>query len=456
MPVYRVGVDIGGTFTDFVLVDETTGTMHFAKELTSPHDPSEAVLSGVRTLLAAHRVPLTSVDSIVHGTTLCTNAVIERRGAPTGLLTTRGFVDLLDLGRERRYDLFDLRLKFPAPLVARAQRRELGERVRYDGVVLEALDLAEVDAAVDDLVQAHGIEALAVCLLHAYVNPRHEEQVRDRVRMRHPDLAVSTSAEVFPFAGEYERFTTTAMNAYVQPMVDRYLTRLQSALAADGFRGTLYVMTSAGGTMTLDTARRFPVRLLESGPVAGALMSATAGRQIGRPDLLSFDMGGTTAKGCIILDHAAPEEVRVRGRANARVQARQRSARPRPLHRHGGDRRRRRQHRGGGCSRPAARGPAERGRGSGTGVLRTRREAADLDRRKPAAWLSRSGILQRRPDAPRSRRQPGRQSRTASPASSASTRPRRRGASTKSSTKMSRARSACTRPSAASTIAAAA
>ena len=304
MSVYRVGVDIGGTFTDFVLVDEATGTMHFAKELTSPHDPSEAVLAGIRALLAAHKVPLASVDSIVHGTTLCTNAVIERRGAATGLLTTRGFIDLLDLGRERRYDLFDLRLKFPAPLVARARRRELGERVRYDGVVLEALDLVEVDAAVDDLVQSHGIEALAVCLLHAYVNPRHEEQVRDRVRARHPDLAVSTSAEVFPFAGEYERFTTTTMNAYVQPMVDRYLTRLERALAADGFRGTLYVMTSAGGTMTLETARRFPVRLLESGPVAGALMSATAGRQIGRPDLLSFDMGGTTAKGCIILDHA--------------------------------------------------------------------------------------------------------------------------------------------------------
>jgi len=301
MSVYRVGVDIGGTFTDFVLVDETTGTMHFGKELTSPHDPSEAVLGGIRSLLAAHQVPLASVDSIVHGTTLCTNAVIERRGALTGLITTRGFVDLLDLGRERRYDLFDLRLKFPAPLVARSRRREIGERVRYDGVVLQPVDLAEVDTAVDELVQTHGIEALAVCLLHAYVNPQHEEQVRDRVRARQPALAVSTSAEVFPFAGEYERFTTTTMNAYVQPMVGRYLRRLEDALRADGFLGTLDVMTSAGGTMTLDTACRFPVRLLESGPVAGALMSAAVGRQTGRPDLLSFDMGGTTAKGCIVL-----------------------------------------------------------------------------------------------------------------------------------------------------------
>ena len=303
MSLHRVGVDIGGTFTDFVLVNEATGTMHFAKELTTPRDPSEAVLAGIRDLLVTHHVPLASVSAIVHGTTLATNAVIERRGATTGLLTTRGFRDLLDLARERRYDLFDLRLRFPAPLVPRVQRRELGERVRYDGEVLQPLDLREVDAAVDDLVQAHGIEALAVCLLHAYVNPRHEEQVRDRVRARHPALAVSTSAEVFPFAGEYERFTTTTINAYVQPMVDRYLTRLEQALRADGFRGTLYVMTSAGGTMTLDTARRFPVRLLESGPVAGALMSATVGRQIGRPDLLSFDMGGTTAKGCILLDH---------------------------------------------------------------------------------------------------------------------------------------------------------
>ncbi len=303
MSVYRVGIDIGGTFTDFVLVDERTGAMHFAKQLTTPRDSSVAVLAGVRDLLAARGVPIAEVQSIVHGTTLPTNAVIERRGAVTGLLTTRGFGDVLDLARERRYDLFDLRLTFPAALIPRTLRREVGERVRYDGEALQPLDLVEVERAVGELVEAHRIESLAVCLLHAYINPAHEDRIRALVRERFPHLSVSTSAEVFPFMGEYARFTTTTINAYVQPMMDRYLSRLESELALEGFGGTLYVMTSAGGTMTLATARRFPVRLLESGPVAGALMSATIGRQLGAPDLLAFDMGGTTAKGCIILGH---------------------------------------------------------------------------------------------------------------------------------------------------------
>ena len=303
MAVYRVGIDIGGTFTDFVLVDEETGAMRFAKELTTPRDPSAAVLTGVRDLLAAHGVSIGQVESIVHGTTLATNAVIERRGAVTGLLTTRGFRDALDLARERRYDLFDLRAIYPAPLVPRALRREVTERLRHDGETLQALDLAEAERGLDELVPDHRIESLAICLLHAYVNPAHEESLRALACRRFPGLSVSTSADVFPFAGEYERFTTATINAYVQPMVDRYLGRLEAELAREGFRGRLYVMTSAGGTMTLDTARRYPVRLLESGPVAGALMSATLGRQLAAPDVLSFDMGGTTAKGCIILGH---------------------------------------------------------------------------------------------------------------------------------------------------------
>jgi len=303
MSSYRIGIDIGGTFTDFVLVEETSGAMRFAKALTTPRDPSECVLAGVRDLLAEHRVPIGQVQAIVHGTTLATNAVIERRGAVTGLLTTNGFGDLLDLGRETRYDLFDLRAVYPAPLVPRGLRRELTERLRYDGEVLEPLDSGEVERLLDELVHGQRVEALAVCLLHAYANPIHERQVQALARARFPRLAVSTSSEVFPFTGEYERFTTTTMNAYVQPMIDRYLDRLERELGGQGFRGRLYVMTSAGGTMTLEAARRFPVRLLESGPVAGALMSASLGRQLAAPDLLSFDMGGTTAKGCIVLDH---------------------------------------------------------------------------------------------------------------------------------------------------------
>ena len=215
MPSYRIGIDIGGTFTDFVLVREDSGAMRFAKALTTPRDPSECVVAGVRDLLAEHRVPIDQVQAIVHGTTLATNAVIERRGATTGLLTTKGFGDLLDLGRETRYDLFDLRAVYPAPLVPRGLRRELTERLRYDGEVLEPLDVAEVERVLDELVHGHHVEALSVCLLHAYANPVHEQRVQALARARFPRLAVSTSSDVFPFMGEYERFSTTTMNAYV-------------------------------------------------------------------------------------------------------------------------------------------------------------------------------------------------------------------------------------------------
>jgi N-methylhydantoinase A len=301
MAGYRIGVDIGGTFTDFVLVDEQTGAMTFAKHLTTPADPSRCVVDGVQDLASAAGVPLGAVLGVVHGTTLATNAVIERRGALTGMITTRGFGDLLDMGRERRYDLYDLRLTFPPPIVPRALRREVGERVAYDGAVAEKLDPAEAERAAAELVEGAGVEALAVCLLHAYANPVHEEQARAVIAERFPRIAVSTSADVFPYMGEFERFTTATINAYVQPLVDHYLGRLQEGLRALGFGGTLHVMNSAGGTMGLATARRYPVRMLESGPVAGALMSAAIGRQVGHADLLSFDMGGTTAKGCIVL-----------------------------------------------------------------------------------------------------------------------------------------------------------
>ena len=312
----------------------------------------------MRDLLAAHGVSIGQVESIVHGTTLATNAVIERRGAVTGLLTTRGFRDALDLARERRYDLFDLRAIYPAPLVPRAAARGDGAPPsrRRDA---QALDLAEAERGLDELVHDHRIESLAICLLHAYVNPAHEERLRALARRRFPGLSVSTSADVFPFAGEYERFTTATINAYVQPMVDRYLGRLEAELAREGFRGRLYVMTSAGGTMTLDTARRYPVRLLESGPVAGALMSATLGRQLAAPDVLSFDMGGTTAKGCIILGHEPRKKYEFEV---ARVHEFSRAADCRCVGRSSTWSRsaRGRQHRRGGRARPDPGGAAER------------------------------------------------------------------------------------------------
>ncbi len=300
---YRIGVDIGGTFTDFALFDEERAAMMIHKRLTTPDDPSEAVLAGIPVLLAQGGVAIPAVEAISHGTTLVTNAVIERKGAVTGMLVTEGFRDILDMGLEQRYDLFDLRLRFPEPLVPRGLRREVAERVRYDGSVALDLDLEGVRDAVAELVAGHGIEALAVCFLHSYANRSHEARALEAIGAAFPDLYVSTSADVFPNMREYERWTTTTINAYTQPMFDRYLGRLEDGLGALGFAGRLYITTSSGGSLAPDAARRFPVRALESGPAAGALMSAHHGRILEQPHLLSFDMGGTTAKGALIHDH---------------------------------------------------------------------------------------------------------------------------------------------------------
>ena len=301
---YRLGVDIGGTFTDFALFDERGSRLAVYKQLTTPADPSVAVIEGAAALLDRETVSMSDVDSIAHGTTLVTNSIIERRGAKTGMLVTAGFRDLLDMGFEQRYDLFDLRLTWPDPLVARRHRREVRERVAYDGAVVEPLDLEGAREAVRDLVGSAGIEALAICFLHSYANPVHEEAAGDLVREEFPGLHVSRSADIFANMREYERWTTATMNAYTQPMFDRYVERLGRGLTELGFTGQLHIMTSSGSSIVPETARRFPVRALESGPAAGALMSAYHGRGLGLPDLLSFDMGGTTAKGALIRRYA--------------------------------------------------------------------------------------------------------------------------------------------------------
>jgi N-methylhydantoinase A len=297
--MYRIGVDIGGTFTDFALFDARGRRMAVHKLLTTPHDPSQAVTDGVKALLARERVGIADVSDIVHGTTLVTNAVIERKGAVTGMLATAGFSDILDMGFERRYDLFDLRIKYPPPLVPRRLRIEVDERVRFDGSVERALDEVAVRAAARRFLEL-GVPAVAVCFLHSYANTTHEARAAQILREAAPNLFVSASADVFPNMREFERWTTTTINAFTQPMFDRYLERLEAGLAAQGFRGRLYIMSSSGGTLTADTARRFPVRALESGPAAGALMSAYHGRSLGLANLLSFDMGGTTAKGALV------------------------------------------------------------------------------------------------------------------------------------------------------------
>jgi len=297
---YRLGIDIGGTFTDFALVDDATGRIATHKQLTTPDDPSRCVLTGTRRLLDREGVPVEQVSTLIHGTTLVTNAVIERKGAGIGMLVTAGFADVLEIAMERRYDLFDLRLKFAPPVVPRRARAEIAERIRYDGRLELAVDLAEARAAVVRLVEEQKIAALSVCFLHAYANPANERAVAEMVRRDFPDLYVSTSSDVLPFMREYERWTTTTINAYAQPMTDRYLGRIEAALEEMGFKGAFLIMTSSGGTVTADLARRFPVRLVESGPAAGVLMSAYIGGETKQPDLLSFDMGGTTAKGALV------------------------------------------------------------------------------------------------------------------------------------------------------------
>jgi N-methylhydantoinase A len=303
----RIGIDVGGTFTDFVLVD--SGRQHIAKEkyLTTPQDPAVGVLQGLDLLLQRAAVSLAEVGYIVHGTTLAANAIIERKGARVGLLATAGFRDALDIRREVRYDMYDLGLEFPTPLVPRYLRRGVRERIDAAGQVLQPLDVEPARQEVEALL-AEGVTALAVCLLHSYANPTHEQRLKTFLSERFPPLYISLSAELAPSMGEYERTSTTVANAYVQPLVQQYLQHLDSGLRQRGFQGDFYLMSSTGGTITADTAAQYPVLLVESGPVAGALMSQYLGRQTSVPNLLAFDMGGTTAKGCVIKGGALKKE----------------------------------------------------------------------------------------------------------------------------------------------------
>jgi N-methylhydantoinase A len=295
----RIGVDIGGTFTDLVWVDDATGAVRVGKVLTTPKDPAQAVEQGVVGLLHDAARPPAHVRTLIHGTTLATNALIERKGARTGLLATEGFRDAVEIGREGRYDMYDLFIDPPAPLVPRHLRLEVAERVMADGSVHRPLDHEAARRAIAHLLEA-GVEALAICLLHAYRNPVHEAALAALVAEMAPALPVSCSSEVVPEIREYERTSTTVANVYVMPLMARYLEDLERKLHDMGMGGQFYVMLSSGGVATSETARRVPVRLVESGPAAGALAAAGAARRAGEDRLLSFDMGGTTAKACVI------------------------------------------------------------------------------------------------------------------------------------------------------------
>jgi N-methylhydantoinase A len=296
----RIAVDIGGTFTDVVL--EETGRRLTRKLLTTPQRPEQAVLEGVRLILADAGHGFADVDVFVHGTTLATNAVIERRGARTALIATEGFRDVLDIANESRYDQYDLSIEKPRPLVPRALRFTVPERMDVHGGMRLALDEAAVRALAPRL-SAQGIESAAIAFMHSYANPAHEQRTRDLLKEELPGLWVTLSSEVCPEVREYERTSTAVANAYVQPLMESYLARMQEALAAEGFTGTIYLVTSGGGLTAIETARRFPVRLVESGPAGGAIFAAQVAARAGESRALSYDMGGTTAKICLIEDY---------------------------------------------------------------------------------------------------------------------------------------------------------
>ena len=289
---------MGGTFTDFVL-QSPSGELTTGKRLTTYPDPSEACLAGLDALLAKGGVRWNDIAQAVHGTTLGSNVVIERKARGVGLLTTRGFRDVLIIGREKRYQVYDLQIEKPAPLIPRRLIGEVTERVLADGTVRTPLDEADARRAIRDLV-ARGVSTLAVCLLHAYVNPAHERRIAAIAAEEAPGLTVTLSHEVSPTFREYERTSTTVVNAYVMSIVREYLRGLATEMSRRGYRGRLFVMQSSGGVATAEAMQRYPVRMIESGPAAGALMAAVYGELTGHRDLIAFDMGGTTAKLALI------------------------------------------------------------------------------------------------------------------------------------------------------------
>ena len=299
---YRIGVDIGGTFTDFTLVNDETGEVLVEKCLTTPAAPEEAVLAGLDRYRALRARAVTDASVFVHASTLFTNTVLERNGAVTGLLTTAGFRDILEIGRESKYDVYDPFIRFPTPIVPRHLRLEARERVLADGSVRIPLSVGDVRAAAD-VFRASGVTSIAVAFLHSYRNRDHEQQAATILRELLPGVHLSLSSEVLPEPKEYERTSTTVVNAYVRPIAVRYLDHLERLLRELGFRHAPYMMQSNGGAATFALTKQFPVQAVESGPAAGVEAVCHYGKLTGRSQLLSFDMGGTTAKLCVILDN---------------------------------------------------------------------------------------------------------------------------------------------------------
>ena len=303
MSAARLAVDIGGTFTDFAL--ERDGRRFSRKVLTTSAAPEEGVLAGIDLILADTGMKPEELGFIIHGTTLATNAIIERKGARTALLVTRGFRDSIEMAYENRFEQYDIFMEKPPPLVPRHLRLPVPERIEARGRVVEALDERTL-AGLAERLAAERVQSIAIGFLHSYVNPAHERRAREVLERLLPEVSITLSSEVCPEMREYERWSTACANAYVQPLMDRYLKRLEEALGQRGFRCPLFLITSAGGLTTVETARRHPIRLVESGPAGGAILATRIAGQCDHRRILSFDMGGTTAKICLI-DDGAPQ-----------------------------------------------------------------------------------------------------------------------------------------------------
>lgn len=299
--IWRLGVDIGGTFTDLVL-ESSNGVQASTKVLTTYDTPEDAIITGLQTVCKQVTIQPDKISQIIHGTTLATNALIERRGAKTALITTQGFRDVIEMRTESRFEQYDLNLTLPAPLLTRDHRYVVNERMDANGKILIPLQKAEIDALAERLVQ-FGYDSIAVGLLHSYANDSHEQMIGKALADRLPGVMISLSSEVSPQMREYERFNTTIANAYIKPLMKSYLSRLKGRLAKEGAYCPVFLMHSGGGIISLENAAEFPVRLVESGPAGGAVFAAHIAASHGLDRALSFDMGGTTAKICLVKDH---------------------------------------------------------------------------------------------------------------------------------------------------------
>jgi N-methylhydantoinase A len=301
---WAIGIDIGGTFTDVVALDYSAGKLHSLKVLTTHGDPAQGVTDGVSQLIDACRINPSEVKRVVHATTLFTNALIERRGICTGLITNEGFKDVIEIGHERKYDLYDLAIERAPALVPRNLRAEIAGRLDAQGNELEPPNQDEVRAAVAGLID-RGVVSIAVCLLHSYASGQHERTVAEWIRRDFPELDLTLSSDVAPVIREFERISTTVANAYIKPLASRYLNALEERLLALGLTSGVLMMLSNGGLCHISEAKRNPIELLESGPAAGAISAAHYGLRDGQSHLLAFDMGGTTAK-LSLIEHGQP------------------------------------------------------------------------------------------------------------------------------------------------------